>query len=331
MRRRILILISLIMVIAFGINAFSLFDPFLAFSATKSSTARPDTSHSTTTSKPSASAPSASAPDKSLNTSSYYLINAQNQDILLAQNETVQRAPASTVKLLTGLVAMQSLREEDVVKVGDEVQMENSTLGLKPGDTILVKDLLTALYLPSANDAAVALAVKAKGSVSAFVEAMNQYALQLGCQNSRFQTPNGLPAPDQYTTAQDLAKIALSFTQHTTLMQYVQKKEGRVEWTTSNNLKKSIIVNNTNEFLSVYPGVQGLKTGTTTEAGQCLVTYITRTDGNLILVLLGSENRYKDTKNLLDQGLAALRTRAALWNLGSSPESLIQTPGFFQP
>lgn len=316
MKRKKIALMSLILVIALGLNTLSLNHPSQVFSATQQNVDPASTIQSTS--------------EKSTNTTSFYLINAQNQDILLAQNEFVQRAPASTVKLLTGLVALQTLHEEDVVTVGEEVLMENSTLGLKPGDKILVKDLLTALYLPSANDAAVALAVKAKGSVSAFVEAMNQYALQLGCNSSRFQTPNGLPAPDQFSTAEDLAKIALNFVQNKTLMQYVEKKEGKVEWTTSNGLKKSINVNNTNEFLGIYPGVEGLKTGTTTDAGQCLITYIARPDGNLILVLLGSENRYKDTKNLLDQGIAALRTSAALRNLGNSPESMIQAPGFFQ-
>lgn len=317
MKRKIFMFLSSMLLIAFSVNVLALSNPTLALSTAQASQAKALSATSTL--------------DNNLNSSSYYLLNAQDQDILLAQNEMIQRAPASTVKLLTGLVAIQSLNEEDIVKVGNEVQIENTTLGLKPGDTIRVKDLLTAVYLESANDAAVALAVKAKGSLPAFVEAMNQYALELGCTNSRFQTPNGLPAPDQYTTAQDLSKIALNFTQNKTLMHYAQEKEGRVEWTTSNGLKMSIIVKNTNELLGVYPGVQGLKTGTTTEAGQCLVTYITRPDGNLLLVLLGSENRYKDTKNLLDQGLAALRTRAALQNLSRSPESLIQAPGFYQP
>lgn len=316
MKRKKIIFISLIVIIAFGINTISLTQPSRAFSATQPSVDR------------SSSAQFVS--DENFNTPSYYLINTQNQDPLLAQNETVQRAPASTVKLLTGLVAMQTLREEDVVTVGKEVVIENSTLGLKPGDTISVKDLLTALYLPSANDAAVALAVAAKGSVPAFIEAMNLYALQLGCDSSRFQTSNGLPAADQFSTAQDLSKIALKFLENKMLMQYVEKEEGKVEWISPNGLKKSIVVNNTNEFLGVYPGVQGLKTGTTTEAGQCLITYITRPDGDLILVLLGSKNRYKDTQNLLDQGIATLRAQAALRNIGSNPESMIQSPGFFQ-
>ncbi|MEA4902943.1 D-alanyl-D-alanine carboxypeptidase family protein [Desulfitobacterium sp.] len=312
MKRKIHIGLSLILIIVLGISVIPLVHPSPSFAVLGTQS----TSQSTF--------------DAGLDSPSYYLINAQNQEVLLAQNEAIQRPPASTVKLLTGLVAMQTLKEDDVVKVGEEVNIENSTLGLKPGDTILVKDLLTALFLPSANDAAVALAVKAKGSVPAFVEAMNQYAHQLGCDSSNFQTPNGLPASDQYSTARDLAKIASEFIQNETLMKYVEKQEGKVEWTTSSGLKRSIIVHNLNEFLGIYPGVEGLKTGTTSEAGQCLVTYITRPDGNLILVLLGSKNRYHDTKNLLDQGMAIVRTKAALRNLGSSPESMVQASGFFQ-
>lgn len=314
-KRKIFIFFCTISIIAFGINVLHVFDTPLSYTAAQRTTTIPSTSTA----------------EQNTNTTSYYLFSAQNQDAILAHNETTHRAPASTVKLLTGLVAMQSLNEDEMVKVGSEVQIENSTLGLKPGDTIRVRDLLTAIYLDSANDAAVALAVKAKGSLPKFLEGMNQYALQLGCQNSQFQTPNGLPAPDQYTTAQDLSKIAVAFTQNKMLMQYVQEKEGRVEWTSSNGQKKSVQVRNTNEFLGVYPGDEGLKTGTTTEAGQCLVSYITRPDGNLILVLLGSKNRYQDTLELLDQGVAAIRTRAALRNLSSSPEFLIHAPGFYQP
>lgn len=317
MKRFSLIILSLILGFIFSINIIS--NTSLSSAAFA---AQPTTQKST---------PANSSLTEGIDTPSYYLIDVQNQNILLSQNDTVHRPPASTVKLLTGLVAMESLNEDDTVTVGNEVLIQDTTLGLKPGDTIKVKDLLTAIYLASANDAAVALAVKAKESLPAFIESMNNYALELGCKDSHFQTPNGLPASDQYTTAHDLAKIAIKFTQNKTLMDYVRQKEGKVEWTTSNGLKRSIKIYNTNEFLGVYPGVQGLKTGTTTEAGQCLVTYVSRADGDLILVLLGSRNRYKDTKDLLDQGIAALRTRAALRSISKSPESLIQSPGFVQP
>lgn len=324
MKRKKILLISSILIILLSLNIPSLTNPLQAFSDTQLNQDDDGQSSSVqfTTRQ--------SLPEGSLDNPSYYLISVDKQEVILAQDETLQRPPASTVKLLTGLVAMESLREDDVVIVGQEVVMENSTMGLQPGDTILVKDLLTALFLPSANDAAVALAIAAKGSVPDFIEAMNQYALKLGVNSSRFQTANGLPALDQFSTAQDLSKIALHFIKNESLMQYVEKEEGKVEWTTSNGLKKRVTVYNTNQLLSVYPGVQGLKTGTTTEAGQCLITYIQRPDGDLILVLLGSENRYKDTTDLLDQGMAAIRTQAALRNLGSSPESMIQAPGFFQ-
>ncbi|WP_434512478.1 D-alanyl-D-alanine carboxypeptidase family protein [Desulfitobacterium sp. AusDCA] len=320
MKRNRLIILGLLSSVLFFIFSMNIFSNTSVTSAALA--AQPQTPNSI---------PSNSGLTESLDTPSYYLIDVKNQNILLSQNDTVHRPPASTVKLLTGLVAMQTLNEDDTVTVGNEVLIQDTTLGLKPGDTIKVKDLLTAIYLESANDAAIALAVKAKESLPAFIESMNNYAIELGCKDSHFQTPNGLPASDQYTTAQDLAKIAIKFTQNKTLMDYVRQKEGKVEWTTSNGLKRSIKVYNTNEFLGIYPGVQGLKTGTTTEAGQCLVTYVSRSDGDLILVLLGSRNRYKETKGLLDQGIAALRTRAALQSISKNSESLVQSPGFIQP
>ena len=88
-------------------------------------------------------------------------------------------------------------------------------------------------------------------------------------------------------------------------------------------------VQNTNSLLGIYPGDQGLKTGTTTEAGQCLVSYIERPDGELLLVLLGSKNRYNDTIKLLDEGWADQRSKAALRELAKDPKSLIMSPGIF--
>ncbi len=264
--------------------------------------------------------------------SSYLMINVQTGEKLLAENEEIRRQPASTLKLLTGLVSLDKLHEEDFIRVGDEVRnIEGSQIGLQPGDQILVKDLLTALYVESANDAAVALAVSAYGTMDDFLSAMNQYAGKIGCTNSQFKTPNGLPQPDQYTTAHDLTQIALEFIHSEELMKYVKMKDAVVEWTRPNGFKQKRVIKNTNQLLKVYPGDIGLKTGTTTEAGQCLVTYITRPDGNILLVLLGSKQRYSDTVELLDQGMASIRTRSALKSIISHPDTLISTPGFIAP
>jgi D-alanyl-D-alanine carboxypeptidase (penicillin-binding protein 5/6) len=224
---------------------------------------------------------------------------------------------------------MKTLKETDIVRVGTEVNIEGSRLGLNPGDEISVHELLTALYVHSSNDAAAALAVKISGSVSAFSEEMNKYATTLGCQHSHFTNPHGMPDLEHYTSANDLGKIASLFLKNDELMKFVKVASARVQWKDARGMARYAVVQNTNSLLGIYPGDQGLKTGTTTEAGQCLVTYVTRPDGDLLLVLLGSKQRFGDTIKLLDEGWANQRSNAALRELAKDPKSLILSPGIF--
>lgn len=292
--------------------------------ATAMASATPTTKDNPTTTNTSSLASELIAPKVS-----YVLLDPQTNQILKSQNPDLQRAPASTLKLLTGLIAEESLKETDIVKVGPEVTIEGSRLGLSPGDEISVDDLLTALFVNSSNDAAAALAVKISGSIPEFAQKMNNYATALGCQQSHFTNPHGMPDHDQYTTASDFAVIANHFIKNEKLMKYVQKNQARVQWKDAQGKIRNAELQNTNLLLGVYPGDQGLKTGTTTEAGQCLVTYVTRADGDLLLVLLGSEQRYKDTINLLDEAWAEQRSKAALRGLSKDPRSLIVSPGIF--
>ncbi|TGE37104.1 D-alanyl-D-alanine carboxypeptidase [Desulfosporosinus fructosivorans] len=267
--------------------------------------------------------------DLSTQDESYVLIDPQTTQILKSYNADLKRAPASTTKLLTGLVAEKTLQDTDVVSVGPEVNIEGSQLGLSPGDQISVKELLTALYVHSSNDAAAALAVKISGSIPAFAEEMNNYAATLGCTDSQFTNPHGMPDPDLYTTANDLSKIASQFLKNERLMKLVKLPHARIQWKDAKGNPRQGEFDNTNLLLGNYPGDEGLKTGTTTEAGQCLVSYVTRPDGDLLLVLLGSENRYNDTIKLLDEGWADQRSKAALRGLANDPKSLIMSPGIF--
>lgn len=260
---------------------------------------------------------------------SYVLIDPLTTKILKSSNADIQRAPASTTKLLTGLIALKTLKETDIVQVGTEVTIDGSRLGLSPGDEITVHDLLTALYVHSANDAAAALAVRISGSIPAFAEEMNKYAATLGCEHSHFTNPHGMPDSEHYTTANDLGKIASIFLKNEELMKFVKEPSARVQWKDTQGMVRYAEVQNTNSLLGVYPGDQGLKTGTTTEAGQCLVSYVTRSDGELLLVLLGSKQRYRDTIKLLDEGWADQRSNAALRGLAKDPRSLILSPGIF--
>lgn len=272
---------------------------------------------------------SSSAKNLSTQDESYVLIEPLTAQVLKSSNANLQRAPASTTKLLTGLIALKTLKETDIVRVGTEVTTDGSRLGLSPGDEISVHDLLTALYLPSANDAAAALAVKISGSIPAFAEEMNNFAATLGCQGSHFTNPHGMPDLEHYTTANDLAKIASLFLKNEGLMKFVKESSARVQWKDAQGMVHFAELQNTNSLLGVYPGDQGLKTGTTTEAGQCLVSYVTRPDGDLLLVLLGSKQRYGDTIKLLDEGWAYQRSSSALRALTKDPRSLTLSPGIF--
>lgn len=272
---------------------------------------------------------SISTKDLSTRDESYVLIDPENNQILKSYNADVQRAPASTTKLLTGLIAIKTLQETDIVRVGNEVNVEGSQLGLNPGDEISVHELLTALYVHSSNDAAAALAVKISGSIPAFAEEMNKYVTALGGEYSHFTNPHGMPDSEHYTTANDLVKIASIFLKKEELMKFVKEPSARIQWKNSQGMVRYANVQNTNSLLGIYPGDEGLKTGTTTEAGQCLVSYVTRPDGELLLVLLGSKNRYNDTIKLLDEVWAAQRSKAALRALAKDPKSLIMSPGIF--
>lgn len=271
----------------------------------------------------------ASTKDLSTQDQSYVLMDPRTNKILKANNADLQRAPASTTKLLTGLIVLQNLKETEIVRVGSEVNVEGSQIGLSPGAEIAVYDLLTALYVYSANDAAAALAVKTSGSISAFAEEMNKYAAALGCNNSHFINPHGMPDPEHYTTANDLAIISSEFLKNKSLMKYVNKTHAQIKWTDAQGVLRKAEFQNTNRLLGVYPGDEGLKTGTTTEAGQCLVSYVNRADGELLLVLLGSKDRYDDTIKLLDEGWAEQRSGAALQELAKDPKSLSLSPGIF--
>ncbi|MDR3271220.1 MAG: serine hydrolase [Peptococcaceae bacterium] len=261
---------------------------------------------------------------------SYYVYNIQTNKVIAYQNQDLQRAPASTTKLLTGLVVIDAWDLDEIITVHDEVRVDGSGLGLAPGDKISLNQLLTAMYLVSANDAATALAVKAAGSIDEFSEYMNEYATKIGCTGSHFSNPHGLPDPDHYTTAQDMAKIAGQFIKDERLLALAQTKTATIRWQNQNGQTRSAQISNTNQLLGVYPGVAGLKTGTTTEAGQCLVTYFKHQDAALLVVVLGAKQRYQTTLPLLDQAVQTeVLTQDTLTNLSKNPAAWLDYPGIY--
>lgn len=216
--------------------------------------------------------------------------------VLYALNEHAARAPASLTKIMTALLAIEHGRLDDIVKVSRQAAgVSGSSAHLHTGQEIRMEDLLYGMLLRSGNDAAVAVAEHLASSVSDFAGLMNARAKELGAVNTRFVNPHGLDKPGHYSSAFDLAmisRVALlypKFAQIVGTSRYLYEEQG-VTW------------QNTNRLLWSYAGSEGIKTGTTGQAGPCLVAAAERAGMELIAVVLGSGNRWGDAIRMLDYG-----------------------------
>ncbi len=199
--------------------------------------------------------------------------------------------PASTTKIMTALVALEHGRLDETVTVQASALVGGAKMGLVAGEQLTLEDLLYGLLLRSGNDAAVAIAQHVGGSVDGFVEMMNDEAARLGLKNTHFANPHGLDNIDHYTSAYDLLVI--------TRRALANPVFARIVATTDYTVG-SHQMHNRNELLSTYPGADGVKTGTTTAAGECLVASATRDGHQIVAVVLGSQDRYADATVLLD-------------------------------
>ncbi len=211
---------------------------------------------------------------------------------ILAEKNAHQRlAPASTTKIATALVALQRGQLEDQVTVHESALIEGARMGLSPGQVVTLEELLYGLLLRSGNDAAMAIAQHIGGSVDGFVEMMNQEAKELGLTDTHFANPHGLDAPDHYSSAYDLMVLARQALANPTFAEIVSTQQYTF---------RGRRLSNRNELLGNYPGADGVKTGTTPGAGECLVASATREGHQVLVVVLGSEDRYGDASILLD-------------------------------
>lgn len=204
--------------------------------------------------------------------------------------------PASTTKIVTALVAMD-IYPDDAVLEAKEVKVEGQKMGLIKGEKIKVADLLYGLLVYSANDAAEVLAQNFPGGRDAFVMAMNKKAKELNLENSSFKNPTGLDGDGHITTARDLIRVATVAMENAEFAKIVATKETVVK---SENGKIAHKLTNINELLGVVDGVLGVKTGWTENARENLVTYIEREDKRVMIALLGSQDRFGETKELID-------------------------------
>jgi D-alanyl-D-alanine carboxypeptidase (penicillin-binding protein 5/6) len=241
----------------------------------------------------------------------YIILDHNSGKIIAENNSDEQRAPASLTKLMTSYVVFKRLKEE-FISLDDEVKISEkawktggSRSFIEIGKLIKLEDLLMGMIIQSGNDASVALSEHVAGSEGTFVLFMNEYALDLGMDNTNFENASGLPHDNQYTSARDIAILSSAIIREfPDFYQWYSQKEF-----TYNNIRQS----NRNKLLWSDATVDGLKTGYTEKAGYCLVTSANRVGMRLISVVLGSDSptvRVSETQKLLDYGFRFFETQS---------------------
>ncbi|HEY9854088.1 MAG TPA: D-alanyl-D-alanine carboxypeptidase family protein [Stenomitos sp.] len=219
--------------------------------------------------------------------------------VLFQRNPNAKLPPASTTKVLTVLVALESANLDEIVTVSRKAaNAEPSKLGIKPGETYTVRELCYAALLKSANDACVALAEHIAGSEGKFAVLMNRKARLLGAIDSHFANSNGLPIKNHYTTAKDLATILHAALQNPVFTRIATTTDLTLEWPGHHPTVK---VHNKNKLLTAYAYPVLGKTGYTLAARHCYVGQ-TQAANPITVVLMGSQKLWPEAKRLLDLG-----------------------------
>ena len=228
------------------------------------------------------------------------LIEQTTGQVLLEHNAQQALPMASTTKVMTALMALEYGRMEEMVTVSRNAYgVPGTSIYLDLGEQLTLRDLVYGLMLASGNDAAVATGEHIGGDVDTFCHMMTQRANELGCRDTVFINPNGLPAQGHHTTAHDLALIAREAMSHELFRQIVSTQRASIPW---QGRGYSRILNNKNRLLSTYEGATGIKTGYTKAAGRCLVFGARRNGMEVIGVVLNCSNWFDEAARLMDIG-----------------------------
>jgi D-alanyl-D-alanine carboxypeptidase (penicillin-binding protein 5/6) len=261
-------------------------------------------------------------PEAETSTKHIVLMDANSGSVLYEKNGEDRAYPASTTKIMTCILALENGNLDDKVTVGDEVQRgfysQSSMMGLHPGETLTLRDLIYGLMLISGNDAAAAIAVHISGSTEAFAELMNQKAASLGMNDTHFVNPHGVHKEDHYTTAHDMARLAAYALQNADFRAIVSKGSYNVPAT--NKDKDGYQLENSNKLVHTksdssdsyeYRYAIGIKTGDTDAAGRCLIAAAEKDGVTLVSVQYNdpdSNYRFKLAADLFDWGFANFST-----------------------
>lgn len=230
------------------------------------------------------------------------VIEVSSGQILWGKQENVRRPMASTTKIMTALLTLESGDlDSDFTVDSSAVNIEGSSMGLREGDIVSKRDLCIGMLLPSGNDAAGCAAVSVGGSIDKFIAMMNSRAIRMGLASTHFVTPSGLHADDHYSTALDMARLAGEAMKNPDFAAICCEQAITLDF---GNPPYRRTLTNTNKLLGMYEGCIGVKTGFTDEAGRCLVSCAERGGVRLICVTLNDPNDWSDHALLLDYGFS---------------------------
>lgn len=275
--------------------------------------------------------------DLKLTAQSAILIEASTGRVIWEKDADVRHYPASMTKMMTGILALEKLPPKaDVVISPNAAATEDCPLEIVAGECLSADNIITGMLMESDNGAAVAIAEAVDGSVSQFVQRMNERAQAIGMSNTHFVNPNGLTEANHYSTARDMAKLARFAMNNKKFREIVSTKKQVIHWEVPARQQK--LAENTNKLLANYNGMNGIKTGWTEAAGGCLAASARRNGVELIAIVMktpGPDDRFADARKLLDygfkqvkmvKGIAKDRVSRKLWVRGGTSASVMAHP-----
>jgi len=228
------------------------------------------------------------------------VIDSQSGAILMTKNPDSPLLPASTTKIMTAAVAFDEYDLNDIVTINNENQSIGHTAELFHGEKLTIEQLLYAMLVSSGNDAALALGQFHPQGYSHFIDLMSQKTKSLNLNNTQFQNVSGVEQYNHYTSVRDLALLTKEMMTNPIFVKIVATKNITITSQTGQTHR----LTNINELLGVVPGIKGVKTGWTQLAGECLVTATERDNHEIITVVLGSQDRFGESKLLIDWAYA---------------------------
>ena len=234
------------------------------------------------------------------------IMDVETGQVLYSKNPRKRLPNASTTKIMTAILLIENCKLTDKIKASKKAsETQYTSIHLKPGETITVRDLLMGLMVRSANDAAVAAAEHIAGSTGKFSKMMNQKAKLIGCTDTHLVTPNGLYDPKHYCSAHDLCLMARYAFKYPIFNEVISTKKHFLESRSMN--REDLAVFSHSRFLKDYPGADGVKSGYTKQARRCYVGSATRDGWRLVSAVLGSPDASTDTAVLMDHAFGAYK------------------------